>query len=217
LRVSCFLAQGKKKAKGKDKKGKSEDADEKGKKKKKSAKGDKEEPEKKKKGEKKPKKKGADAGADLLGMDDAGDDKPTKAKAAKKEKEGKAKKAPAKKVKITNKTVKLFAPVELSLEEFGGLMQNSALQWFPGMARLALGSSADISKVSAALAAMLNAHVVETLQEKKCSSLYSKSSADVHLAVLAKLSSPTELLVQLKCTDKATKSKLVKYIETLEL
>jgi hypothetical protein len=150
-------------------------------------------------------------------MDDApGDEKPEK-----KKKEGKAKKETgeksAKKAKITNKTVKLFSPVGLSLEEFGGLMQNSALQWFPGMARLALKSSADISKVSAALAAQLNAHVVETLQEKKCSSLYSKSSADVHLAVLAKLSSPTELLVQLKCTDKATKTKLVKYIEALEL
>ena len=62
----------------------------------------------------------------------------------------------------------------------------------------------------------INAFVVETLPEKKCSSLYSKSAEDVHLAVLAKLSSSTELSVQLKCTDKATKSKLVKFIEALQ-
>ena len=148
--------------------------------------------------------------------------RPKPAKKTGKKKKGGAAKAeatekPAKKKGKTNKTVAKFSPVELSLEEFGGLMQNAALQWFPGMARLELASGSDISSVSAALASQLNAYVVETLPEKKCSSLYSKSAEDVHLAVLAKLSSSTELSVQLKCTDKATKSKLVKFIEALQL
>ena len=94
------------------------------------------------------------------------------------------------------------------------ISQNMATQT---QALVALAGGSDISSVSAALASQLNAYVVETLPEKKCSSLYSKSAEDVHLAVLAKLSSSTELSVQLKCTDKATKSKLVKFIEGLKL
>jgi hypothetical protein len=110
--------------------------------------------------------------------------------------------------------VSKFEPVALSLEEFGVLLQNKELKWFPGSARVP-STSKSIGDVSSVLSDQLNMSVVESKAD--CISLYSKSSSSVHVALLAKLDASGQVSVQLKCTDSEIVGQLVEEIKKLKM
>jgi hypothetical protein len=111
--------------------------------------------------------------------------------------------------------VSKFEPVALSLEEFGVLLQNKELKWFPGSARVPMVRCKSIGDVSRVLSDQLNMSVVESKAD--CISLYSKSSSSVHVALLAKLDASGQVSVQLKCTDSEIVGQLVEEIKKLKM